>query len=133
MFTQNSGWVRTANGAWCPRIALRRHNKTRSVLPASRLNDDRLTWPLQPRNETQRRSAEKRLMKRQEARKRKLAEAGIAYNFDKVEYVSGPTPYAMADQRSTFDSSSHRKKLKARRSHVLHYHCDAPDKLFSHE
>ena len=39
-------------------------------------------------------------MKRQEARKRKLAEAGIAYNFDKVGYVSSSTPYAMAGQRS---------------------------------
>ncbi|KAF8501728.1 hypothetical protein F5888DRAFT_1674836 [Russula emetica] len=39
-----------------------------------------------PRNETQRRTADKRLMKRQEARKRKLAEAGVVYNFDKVGY-----------------------------------------------
>jgi nucleolar protein 15 len=81
------------------RLAQAQHNKVR--LPASRLNDDCLIWLLQPRNETQRRTAEKRLMKRQEARKRKLAEAGVVYNFDKVGYVSGPTPYAMADQRST--------------------------------
>jgi hypothetical protein len=40
-------------------------------------------------------------MKRQEARKRKLAEAGVVYNFDKVGYVSGSTPYATADQLST--------------------------------
>jgi hypothetical protein len=39
-------------------------------------------------------------MKRQEARKRKLAEAGVVYNFDKVGYVSGSTPYATADQLS---------------------------------
>jgi hypothetical protein len=37
-------------------------------------------------------------MKRQEARKRKLAEAGVVYNFDKVGYVSGSTLFAMADQ-----------------------------------
>ncbi|KAI0279759.1 hypothetical protein BGY98DRAFT_915475, partial [Russula aff. rugulosa BPL654] len=54
-----------------------------------------------PRNETQRHTAEKRLMKRQEARKRKLAEAGVVYNFDKVGYVSGSTPCATADQLST--------------------------------
>jgi nucleolar protein 15 len=81
------------------RLAQAQHNKVRS--PASRLNDDRLIWLLQPRNETQRRTAEKRLMKRQEARKRKLAEAGVVYNFDKAGYVSGPTSFAMADQCST--------------------------------
>ena len=58
-------------------------------------------WLLQPRNETQRRTAEKRLMKRQEARKRKLAEAGVVYNFDKVGYVSGSMPCATAGQLST--------------------------------
>lgn len=36
-------------------------------------------------------------MKRQEQRKRKLAEAGVVYNFDKVGYVSGQTPYDMSD------------------------------------
>jgi hypothetical protein len=79
-------------------LAQAQHNKVHSL--TSRLNDDRLIWLLQPRNETQRRTAEKRLMKRQEARKRKLAdsEASVVYNFDKVGYVSGPTPYAMADQ-----------------------------------
>jgi nucleolar protein 15 len=39
-----------------------------------------------PRNEMQQRAAEKRLLNRQEARKRKLAEAGIVYNFEKVGY-----------------------------------------------
>ncbi|KAI0303632.1 hypothetical protein B0F90DRAFT_1949016 [Multifurca ochricompacta] len=39
-----------------------------------------------PRDEKQQRAAEKRLIRRQAARKRKLAEAGIVYNFDKVEY-----------------------------------------------
>ncbi|KAH9954287.1 hypothetical protein BC827DRAFT_1243676, partial [Russula dissimulans] len=39
-----------------------------------------------PRSEMQQRVAEKRLMSRQAARKRKLAEAGIAYNFEKVGY-----------------------------------------------
>ena len=92
------------NRKWCVvpsnRLAQVQHNnKIRSA--ASRLNDDCLIWLLQPRNETQRRTAEKRLMKRQEARKRKLAEAGVVYNFEKVGYVSGPTPYGMTDQRST--------------------------------
>jgi hypothetical protein len=109
-------WV-GANRKWrvvpTYRLAQAQHNKVRSR--ASRLNDDCLIWLLQPRNETQRRTAEKRLMKRQEARKRKLAEAGVAYNFDKVGYVSGPTPYAMSDQRSTL---LHRKNLKARHDNV---------------
>ncbi|KAH9998816.1 hypothetical protein BJV74DRAFT_794648 [Russula compacta] len=40
-----------------------------------------------PRTEMQQRAAERRLMSRQEARKRKLAEAGIVYNFEKVGYA----------------------------------------------
>ena len=95
-------WV-GANRKWRAvptyRLAQAQHNKVRS--PAFRLDDDCLIWLLQPRNQTQRRTAEKRLIKRQEARKRKLAEAGIVYNFDEVGYVSGPTPYAMVDQLST--------------------------------
>jgi nucleolar protein 15 len=39
-----------------------------------------------PRSEGQQRAAEKRLLSRQASRKRKLAEAGIMYDFDKVEY-----------------------------------------------
>jgi nucleolar protein 15 len=104
-------WV-GANRKWrvvpTYRLVQAQHNKVRS--PACRLNDDCLIWLLQPRNETQRHTAEKRLMKRQEARKRKLAEAGVVYNFDKVGYVSGPTPYAMADQRSTLLTQ---KKIKS--------------------
>ncbi|KAI0300765.1 hypothetical protein BC826DRAFT_618853 [Russula brevipes] len=38
------------------------------------------------RTEMQQRTAEKRLLRRQAARKRKLAEAGIVYNFEKVGY-----------------------------------------------
>jgi hypothetical protein len=72
-------------------------------------------------------------MKRQEARKRKLAEAGVVYNFDKVGYVSGSTPYATA-----VGSFSHRKKLKARHDDVDAIYfiitvMASPDKLFSHE
>ncbi len=109
-------WV-GANRKWrvipTYRLAQAQHNKVRS--PASRLNSGFLIWLLQPRNEIQRRTAENRLMKRQEARKRKIAEAGIVYNFynfEKVGYVSGPVPCAMLDQRSN-DSPPHRKNLKA--------------------
>lgn len=42
----------------------------------------------QPRTEESIQKAEKRLMKRQEERKRKLAEVGIKYDFDAVAYVS---------------------------------------------
>jgi hypothetical protein len=42
----------------------------------------------------QQRAAEKRLLSRQQARKRKLAELGIEYKFDKVEYVSTTVPRA---------------------------------------
>jgi nucleolar protein 15 len=127
-------WV-GANRKWrvvpTYRLAQAQHNKVRS--PASRLNGDYLTWPRQPRNETQRRTTEKRLMKRQEARKRKLAEAGVVYNFDKVGYVSGPN--ALYYGRSSFNCSSHRKNLKARRDNVeamyFNYDCgDAPHQLF---
>ncbi|ETW83275.1 hypothetical protein HETIRDRAFT_315159, partial [Heterobasidion irregulare TC 32-1] len=40
-----------------------------------------------PRTEDEQQVAEKRLVKRQSERKRKLAEAGIDYDFDKVAYV----------------------------------------------
>ena len=105
-------WV-GANRKWrvvpAYRLSQAQHNKVRSrSRPVSMMTV--LTWLLQPRNETQRRTAENRLMKRQEARKRKLAEAGIVYNFDKVGYVSGPTPYAMADQLSRIFTQ---KKIKA--------------------
>ena len=82
-------WV-GANRKWrvipTYRLAQAQHNKVCSSV--SRLNSDSLMWLLQPRNEKQQRAAEKRLMNRQESRKRKLAEAGIVYNFEKVGYVS---------------------------------------------
>jgi nucleolar protein 15 len=82
-------WV-GANRKWrivpTYRLAQAQHNKVRSS--AHRVDTDSLIWPLQPRNEMQQRAAEKRLLNRQEARKRKLAEAGIVYNFEKVGYVS---------------------------------------------
>lgn len=43
---------------------------------------------VQPRTEEQERAAEGRLLKRQEERKRKLADAGIEYDFEAVAYVS---------------------------------------------
>lgn len=45
---------------------------------------------VQPRTEEQERAAEGRLLKRQEERKRKLADAGIEYDFEAVAYVSSP-------------------------------------------
>jgi hypothetical protein len=41
----------------------------------------------QPRTESEQARAAKRLLKRQQARKRKLEEAGIEYDFDAVSYV----------------------------------------------
>jgi hypothetical protein len=66
---------------------------------------------LQPRTEMQQRAAEKRLLSRQAARKRKLVEAGIVYNFDKVGYVSIPVRRGLIITQKTF--CSHRKNLKA--------------------
>lgn len=43
---------------------------------------------LQPRTEDEAEKAERRLLKRQEQRKRKLEEAGIKYDFEAVAYVS---------------------------------------------
>ena len=43
---------------------------------------------IKPRTEESIQRAEKRLMNRQEERKRKLAEVGIKYDFDAVAYVS---------------------------------------------
>ncbi len=94
-------WV-GANRKWrvvpTYRLVQAQHNKV--SLSDSRLKCDSLIWLLQPRDEMQRRTAEKCLMKRQEERKRKIAEAGIMYNFEEVGYVSGPARYAMPDQRS---------------------------------
>ena len=42
----------------------------------------------QPRTESEQARAVKRLLKRQQVRKRKLEEAGIEYDFDAVSYVS---------------------------------------------
>jgi len=47
-----------------------------------------------PRTEEERRATEGRLLKRQEARKRKLAEAGIEYDFDTVAYKKHSAPEA---------------------------------------
>jgi nucleolar protein 15 len=84
-------WV-GANRKWrvipTYRLAQAQHNKVR--WSAFRPMMISLMWLLQPRTEMQQRAAEKRLMDRQEARKRKLAEAGIVYNFEKVGYVSVP-------------------------------------------
>ncbi|KAI9463318.1 hypothetical protein BJY52DRAFT_1350766 [Lactarius psammicola] len=44
-----------------------------------------------PRTEGQQRAAEKRLLSRQVSRKRKLAEAGIVYDFDRVGYNRSKT------------------------------------------
>jgi hypothetical protein len=57
---------------------------------------------LQLRNEKQQRAAEKRLLTRQEARKRKLAEVGIVYNFDKAGYVSVAVRCARLRLKRTF-------------------------------
>ena len=54
-----------------------------------------------PRTEESIQRAEKRLMKRQEERKRKLVEVGIKYDFDAVAYVSAfllALPPTTADQ-----------------------------------
>ncbi|KAA1467697.1 RNA-binding domain-containing protein [Dentipellis sp. KUC8613] len=63
-------WV-GANRKWRPipqgRIARVKHNK--------------------PRTEEEQQAAENRLLKRQSSRKRKIAEAGIKYDFDAVAYV----------------------------------------------
>jgi len=58
----------------------------------------------------QQRSAEKRLMSRQAARKRKLAEAGIVYNFEKVAYVSAAAPRTRSARK---DLLPHRRSPKA--------------------
>lgn len=43
---------------------------------------------MQERTDAEQEKVEKRLLKRQEARKRKIAAAGIDYDFDEVAYVS---------------------------------------------
>jgi len=58
-------------------------NRKWRVVPTYRLTQAQHN---KPRTEEQQRAAEKRLMKRQAARKRKLAEAGIVYDFGKVGY-----------------------------------------------
>ncbi|KAN0132905.1 hypothetical protein V8E53_009270 [Lactarius tabidus] len=63
-------------------------NRKWRVVPAYRLTQAQHN---KPRSEGQQRAAEKRLLSRQANRKRKLAEAGIMYNFDKVEYKRSKT------------------------------------------
>ncbi|KAH9033448.1 hypothetical protein EDB84DRAFT_1270197, partial [Lactarius hengduanensis] len=60
-------------------------NRKWRVVPTYRLTQAQHN---KPRSEGQQQAAEKRLLSRQARRKRKLAEAGIVYNFDKVGYVS---------------------------------------------
>lgn len=58
-------------------------NRKWRVVPAYRLSQAQHN---KPRSEGQQLAAERRLLSRQASRKRKLAEAGIIYDFDKVEY-----------------------------------------------
>jgi hypothetical protein len=58
----------------------------------------------------QQRAAEKRLISREAMLKWGLAEAGIAYNFEKVGYVSAATPRVRSAHK---DLLFHRKNLKA--------------------
>ncbi|KAI9456556.1 hypothetical protein BJY52DRAFT_1121092 [Lactarius psammicola] len=66
-------------------------NRKWRVVPTYRLSQAQHN---KPRSEGQQRAAEKRLLSRQASRKRRLAEAGIMYNFDKVGYVSTVVPCA---------------------------------------
>lgn len=112
-------WV-GANRKWrvvpTYRLAQAQHNKVSQfvccLIPTDSNPHDHDRWgPLQPRTEMQQRAAEKRLLSRQAARKRKLVEAGIVYNFDKVGYVSSPVRCGSIMTQRTF--CSHRKNPKA--------------------
>ncbi|KAH9003089.1 hypothetical protein EDB86DRAFT_3073566 [Lactarius hatsudake] len=63
-------------------------NRKWRVVPTYRLTQAQHN---KPRSEGQQRVAEKRLLSRQARRKRKLAEAGIVYSFDKVGYKRSKT------------------------------------------
>ncbi|KAH9052862.1 hypothetical protein EDB83DRAFT_2394433 [Lactarius deliciosus] len=63
-------------------------NRKWRVVPTFRLTQAQHN---KPRSEGQQRAAEKRLLSRQARRKRKLAEAGIVYSFDKVGYKRSKT------------------------------------------
>ncbi|KAI9439866.1 hypothetical protein H4582DRAFT_1943545 [Lactarius indigo] len=63
-------------------------NRKWRVVPTYRLTQAQHN---KPRSEGQQRAAEKRLLSRQARRKRKLAEAGIVYNFEKVGYKRSKT------------------------------------------
>lgn len=54
------------------------------------------------RTEEERRKAEKRLIRRQEQRKRKLEEAGIRYDFEAVAYVSAFLGFGVWRLRSLY-------------------------------
>ena len=81
-------WV-GANRKWrvVPRDRLTRveHNKVSKALYTFLPSFETI---LQPRTELEQMRATKRLLKRQKERKRKLAEAGIEYDFEAVSYVS---------------------------------------------
>lgn len=60
-------------------------NKKWKVIPRSRLQ--RLNYEKE-RDEDQKAASEKRLLQRQDNKKRKIKAAGIDYNFDNIAYVS---------------------------------------------
>lgn len=68
------------------RLARVQHNKVRAscvLTPTDWLKGHHF----QPRTAEEQQKAEKRLLKRQESKKRKLMEAGIKYDIDAVSYV----------------------------------------------
>jgi hypothetical protein len=80
---------------------------------------------LQSRTEIQQRAAEKRLLSRQAARKRKLAEAGIVYNFDKVGYVSAIVRCPRSLLKRSFPVEKAQKHIMTTlAAHVLGYDGD---------
>ena len=80
-------WV-GANRKWrvvpADRVARVEHNKANKHFRYMFL----YSTCFQPRTESEQARAAKRLLKRQQARKRKLEAAGIEYDFDAVSYVS---------------------------------------------
>lgn len=64
-----------------------KHNKVRSHLVLEWWSGYNRCWILQKRDEEEQQAATKRLLKRQNQRKRKLEDMGINYNFEEAGYV----------------------------------------------
>ncbi|KZP25115.1 RNA-binding domain-containing protein, partial [Athelia psychrophila] len=105
-------------------------NRKWQKIPAARL--ERLKHD-KPRTEEEIKDAERRIIKRQNQKKRKLEEAGIKYDFDAVAYVSRAVPHAAHTAHADPCSRRKRSRSQKRRStSEPYYNCLYSTHLFGY-